>query len=343
MDDVVRSVNRYGTLAVKASKRLPKNRATHAWTDAVEEFRHRLPVYTALRNSALADRHWTAVEEIVGKKLRGGGAFDIALATKGSLAAASSASLISVAVEHADDSSPVPLARSAAGASASNASLGSTSNVSLARVGGSLETASTSSLASTAMAAAAGSAVLTMGILEHLDVSRWTDEIVDVSATATNEAALIDAVAKLASDWEEAQFVVHAYKDQKDTYILAALDDTWALLDDSQVSLANLQASRHRHIVEQDVEVWTENLAAVNGVIDHWVALQRLWMYLEPISSGVDIQRQLPSDARVFNQVDKEWRQLMRAIYNRPDVLPACLLSGVLAQRTPRAARVQQP
>ena len=46
--------------------------------------------------------------------------------------------------------------------------------------------------------------------------------------------------------------------------------------------------------------------------------MQRVWMYLEPIFGSEDIMRQLPTEARRFNDVDKLWRSTMKATEEDP-------------------------
>lgn len=45
---------------------------------------------------------------------------------------------------------------------------------------------------------------------------------------------------------------------------------------------------------------------------DEWLMCQQSWVYLEVIFSAPDIQRQLPSEAKMFLVVDKSWKELMR-------------------------------
>lgn len=58
--------------------------------------------------------------------------------------------------------------------------------------------------------------------------------------------------------------------------------------------------------------------------------MQNTWLYLEPIFSSEDIQRQMASDAAKFEQVDGMWRSLMASVTSEPHVLQAVARSGLL-------------
>jgi hypothetical protein len=49
--------------------------------------------------------------------------------------------------------------------------------------------------------------------------------------------------------------------------------------------------------------------------------VQKSWMYLEPIFSAQDIQKQLPSEYRAFDHVHKQLREIMRRTKDRPNAL----------------------
>ncbi len=56
---------------------------------------------------------------------------------------------------------------------------------------------------------------------------------------------------------------------------------------------------------------------------DEWLVCQRNWLYLESIFGAPDIQRQLPNEAKLFNQVDKSWKEIMRKVQKFPNCIRA--------------------
>lgn len=65
---------------------------------------------------------------------------------------------------------------------------------------------------------------------------------------------------------------------------------------------------------------WTPR-PQVSDVLEQWVALQRAWMYLEPVFASKDIQQQLPAEAKRFAAVDRGWRRAMDAAKRAPGVI----------------------
>lgn len=51
----------------------------------------------------------------------------------------------------------------------------------------------------------------------------------------------------------------------------------------------------------------------MQDLLDAWMICQKNWMYLEPIFSSGDIQKQLASEYKRFNTVETQWKNTMRS------------------------------
>ncbi|MGH0123655.1 UNVERIFIED_CONTAM: hypothetical protein FKN15_012795 [Acipenser sinensis] len=73
-----------------------------------------------------------------------------------------------------------------------------------------------------------------------------------------------------------------------------------------------------------------ERLIRIQETIDEWLKVQAQWLYLEPIFSSEDIMQQMPEEGRLFQTVDRHWKDVMRHCVKDPKVLPATSLTGLL-------------
>uniref|UniRef100_A0A9J8DK93 Dynein, axonemal, heavy chain 6 n=1 Tax=Cyprinus carpio carpio TaxID=630221 RepID=A0A9J8DK93_CYPCA len=171
---------------------------------------------------------------------------------------------------------------------------------------------------------------LTLAYLQELDIFHFGPQIQEVSAQASGEASLENILRKIEESWKTTEFVVLPHRDSKDVFILGGTDDIQVLLDDSIVNVATVASSRYAGPISARVDKWQRQLTLFSQTLDEWLTCQRSWLYLESIFSAPDIQRQLPAESKMFLQVDKSWKEIMRKVNRLPNALRAATQTGLL-------------
>ena len=170
----------------------------------------------------------------------------------------------------------------------------------------------------------------TLTMLMQLRIFDFREEISGISNQAASESALEEMLTKVTNTWNETEFIVLPYKDAKDVYILGGVDDIQTLLDDSQITMTTIKSSRHIGPIKNDVERMDRLLSLFSDTLDAWMTCQRSWLYLESIFTAPDIQRQLPDESKMFAQVDRSWKDIMRKVSRNPNALKAGTMPGLL-------------
>ena len=148
------------------------------------------------------------------------------------------------------------------------------------------------------------------------------ERVEEISAFASGEATINTALNEIANFWShDALFTVLSYRDSKDRFIIGDVEDTIAQLEDNQMSIQTMMGSKYVAEIRARVEEWEKHLGYISDVIDEWLTFQRQWMYLENIFNSDDIQKQLPQEAKLFQTVDKFWKDHMKFYKNNPKIM----------------------
>ena len=170
----------------------------------------------------------------------------------------------------------------------------------------------------------------TLGKLVEMRVFDFKEEINSISGQAGSDAAVEEMLARIVKLWSEAELVIAPYRDYKDVFILGSVEDIQTILEDSLVTIATIKGSRFIGPIKTEVERWDKQINLFSESLDAWLVCQRSWLYLESIFSAPDIQRQLPDEARMFSQVDRSWKDVMRKVARNPNAIKAGTMPGLL-------------
>lgn len=125
------------------------------------------------------------------------------------------------------------------------------------------------------------------------------------------------------TEWSPINLEIMSYKDTG-TYIIKSVEESAQLLDDHIVMTQAMSFSPYKKAFEERISSWENKLRITQDVIEEWTVCQRNWLYLEPIFSSEDIQRQLPTESKRYQKVDYMWRRSMDAAARNPGVIRFC-------------------
>ncbi|XP_060664252.1 LOW QUALITY PROTEIN: dynein axonemal heavy chain 6 [Drosophila nasuta] len=138
------------------------------------------------------------------------------------------------------------------------------------------------------------------------------EALMQISSQATGETQLENMLKGIETIWKETELAIAMHHDQKDVFILAGTEELQAVLDDANVNINTIAASKFVGPIKTRVDEWIAALDQFGKTFEAWMDCQGAWIYLEAIFASADIQRQLPHEAKMFNQVDKNFKEIVR-------------------------------
>lgn len=170
----------------------------------------------------------------------------------------------------------------------------------------------------------------TLADLLKLNLHECEEEVKNIVDKAVKEMSMEKILRELDTTWSTMQFEQETHR-RTGCQLLKASEELIETLEENQVQLQNLITSKYIAHFLEEVSSWQCKLGLADQVITLWFEVQRSWMHLESIfMSSEDIRRQLPKDSQRFDNIDKDFKELMNEMAQVPNVIQATNRDGLL-------------
>jgi dynein heavy chain len=92
-----------------------------------------------------------------------------------------------------------------------------------------------------------------LNLLLSANIDQHFDEVEAISARATGEAGIREAIRKIAEEWDHLAFVVKNYRDTKNRFFITEIDELVQQLEDNQMTVGTSMGSRYVNAIKEEV------------------------------------------------------------------------------------------
>ncbi|XP_055935203.1 dynein axonemal heavy chain 8-like isoform X2 [Argiope bruennichi] len=176
----------------------------------------------------------------------------------------------------------------------------------------------------------------TLGTVMEAPLLVFKDDVEDICIAAEKEKEIEAKLNQIFADWAVENLYFSHFKNRGELLLKGTeAGETTIKLEDGLMTLGSLLSNRYSAAMKDVILKWLHYLTTATEVIENWLIVQNLWVYLEAVFVGGDIAKQLPKEAERFAIIDSTWVKLMERAREKVNVIKCCAEDDTMSKALP--------